>query len=328
VPRSLHDLIPPDVPATTDWVPPPRFGRVSFGSYTPDHPSQVAGLASVRAFVEDPPTPPRWWWPRRRPPTGTGLYLDGGFGVGKTHLMAAAWHTSPLTRKVYLSFAELVAAIGVLGMQRARSELGQEELYCIDEFELDDPGNTLIVKTFLAHLFARGAGVITTSNTAPHAQGEGRFDAASFKREIQSVAAHFRVIAIDGRDHRTTVERSRPATAGPTPERHLPADAVVCDWPALQRALIRIHPVRYGAWVRQGRLWVVEGVTTIPDQQSALRLVHLIDKLYDQAVPLWMPGVAVERLFDASYAFGAYAKKHDRARSRLLELEAEALQLL
>jgi cell division protein ZapE len=316
------------VPGTTEWIPPPRFGRVSFSSFTPNHPSQARGLADVRAFIAAPPAQSRWPWPRRRPPTGTGLYLDGGFGVGKTHLMAAAWHTSSLTRKVYLSFAELVAAIGVLGMQRALSELGQEDLYCIDEFELDDPGNTLIVKTFLAHLFARGGRVITTSNTAPHAQGEGRFDAASFKREIQSVAAHFRVVPIDGPDHRTPPARSQPNDGRATIARPLPADAVVCDWSGLQRELTRIHPVRYGAWVRQSPLWVVEGVTTIPDQQGALRCVHLIDKLYDQAVPLWMPGVAVEGLFDPSYAFGAYAKKHDRARSRLLELEAEALRLL
>lgn len=330
MPRSLHELPTPGLPSIADWVPPPRFGRVRFDSYQPTHPSQHAGLEGVRAFIEPPPAR-RWRWPQRTPATGGGLYLDGGFGVGKTHLMAAAWHTSRATRKVYLSFAELVAAIGVLGMPQALATLGQEDLYCIDEFELDDPGNTLIVKTFLAHIFARGARVITTSNTAPHAQGEGRFDAASFRREIQSVAAHFTVMPIDGADHRAGL-----ATA-PTNDPHqaqavldaLPSAAVVSEWQEFHRELVRIHPVRYGAWVRNAPLWVIQQVQTIPDQQRALRFVHLVDKLYDQAVPLYLHGmVSTEALFDPSYASGAYAKKHDRARSRVVELHAEALRLL
>jgi len=329
VSRSLAELTLPGLPNHGDWIPPPRFGRVSFTSYRPGHPTQAAALATVQTFAGEPLAQRRWPWRRERSRGATGLYLDGGFGVGKTHLMAAAWHDSPLRRKVYLSFAELVAAIGVLGMRTAVATMGEEELYCIDEFELDDPGNTLIVKTFLAHIFARGARVITTSNTAPHAQGAGRFDAASFKREIQSVAAHFRVVAIDGPDHRATLPPAQPSTPADNRASALPPEAVESDWATLHAALTRIHPVRYGAWVRQAPLWAIHGMTSIPDQQSALRFVHLVDKLYDQAVPLHLPGLgSVEALFDPHYAFGAYAKKHDRARSRIVELQAEALALL
>ncbi|HEX7023024.1 MAG TPA: AFG1/ZapE family ATPase, partial [Trueperaceae bacterium] len=160
------------------FVPPPRFGATSFETYQPQHPSQQAALARVRAFAaETAPTKAgfRWPWQSRHAP-GRGLYLDGGFGVGKTHLLAATYHASAVQDKAYLSFQELVYAIGVLGMDRANRELAYQ-LYCIDEFELDDPGNTLIVKTFLAHAFARGALVLTTSNTPPEAQGQGRFNA-------------------------------------------------------------------------------------------------------------------------------------------------------
>jgi cell division protein ZapE len=325
VPPSLTDLAPPVVPSREDWVPPPRFGRVSFASYEPAHPSQRVGRETVEAFARWQPSRPRFAWGRRAPTRVTGLYLDGGFGVGKTHLMAAAWHTSPEPRKVYLSFAELVAAIGVLGMQGAHAALGHERLYCIDEFELDDPGNTLIVKTFLATVFERGARVITTSNTAPEAQGQGRFDASAFRREIQSIAERFTVVAIDGPDHRSgSVHRRllRPADL-----QHAPELAVVAEWTELHAALERIHPVRYGTWVRGAPAWVVRGVRPIPDQQRALRFVHLVDKLYDQRVPLWLEGdLELDELFDAHYAHGAYAKKHDRCRSRVAELldEAEA----
>jgi cell division protein ZapE len=321
--RRLADLPVPPVPGRADWVPPPRFGTVRFADYLPAHPSQAAALEAVAAFVA--PAPPRRRWPWRRPPPSPahGLYLDGGFGVGKTHLLAAAWHASPEPRKVYLSFAELVAAIGALGMPRALEALGAERLYCIDEFELDDPGNTLIVKSFLAHVFARGARVLTTSNTSPDAQGEGRFDAASFRREIQSIAARFTTLRIDGPDHRFA-GRDRPllpaaATAA------APADAVHASWTALHAALADLHPVRYGGWGRAAGAFVVTGATTIPDQQRALRWVHLVDKLYDQRVPLWLTGdVALAELFDGAYAAGAYAKKHERCRSRLAEMLAEA----
>jgi cell division protein ZapE len=325
VPRRLSDLPSPEIPGREDWVPPPRFGRVSFDAYLPAHPTQRVALAAVEDFARWQPRRPRFPWSRAAPPPVAGLYLDGGFGVGKTHLMAAAWHASPEPRKVYLSFAELVAAIGVLGMQGAQAALGHERLYCIDEFELDDPGNTLIVKTFLAAVFERGARVVTTSNTAPEAQGQGRFDAVAFRREIQSIAARFTVVAIDGPDHRTGSAHRR--LLRPSDLRHAPDAAVEVAWDDLHRALERIHPVRYGAWVRGAPAWIVRGVRTIPDQQRALRFVHLVDKLYDQRVPLWLEGdLALDELFDPHYAHGAYAKKHDRCRSRVAELldEAEA----
>ena len=323
MPRRITDLPPAELPRRADWVPPPRFGRVSFRSYRPAHPSQQAALAAVTDFAAWRPRPGRFPWSRPTPPPVRGLYLDGGFGVGKTHLMAAAWHTAEEPRKAYLSFAELVAAIGVLGMAAAVDAFGQEHLYCIDEFELDDPGNTLIVKTFLARVFERGARVITTSNTAPEAQGEGRFDAAAFRREIQSIASRFTVVAIDGPDHR--VGRPHRRLLGSAELRDAPVDAVEVGWEELHASLARLHPVRYGAWVRDTGAWIVRGARPIPDQQRALRFVHLVDKLYDQRVGLWLEGaLTLDELFDPSYAHGAYAKKHDRCRSRIGELLAEA----
>ncbi len=321
--RRLADLPVPDVPGREAWVPPPRFGRVTFASYVPAEASQRSARDRVEAFVAAARPRRRWPWSRRPPAAPAGLYLDGGFGVGKTHLLAAAWHASPESRKLYLSFAELVAAIGALGMPRALEVLGQERLYCVDEFELDDPGNTLIVKTFLAHVFDRGARVLTTSNTAPEAQGQGRFDAHAFAREIQSIASSFETLRIDGPDHRFVghdrrLHREDDLAAAP-------GGAVAAGWGELHAELARLHPVRYGAWGRSAGALVVRGATTIPDQQGALRWVHLVDKLYDQRVPLWLAGdVRLGALFDGAYAQGAYAKKHDRCRSRLAEMLAEA----
>ena len=253
--RSLSELAAPKAARADRLVPPPRFERVSFEDYRPQHPSQAIAQARVRAFVEEAeralaePRGRRLPWPvRRRPAPGRGLYLDGGFGVGKTHLLAAAFYHADLEAKHYLSFQELVYLIGVLGMERAHDLLGGPRLLCIDEFELDDPGNTLIVKTFLNGLAEAGGFVLTTSNTAPEAQGRGRFNAEDFRREIQSLAERFETVRMDGPDYR---HRSRVGALTPRAdfERACRAEAaapprVHAEFEALLELLAGLHPSR------------------------------------------------------------------------------------
>src|SRR3954447_22943787 len=116
----------------TRLVPPRRFAGVRFETYVPstDHPSQAAALAAVERFAADliereRPTGRRFAW-RRSDVAQEGAparYLDGGYGVGKTHLLAALWHAAP-GPKVYLTFAELTALIGFVGMDAAVGALG------------------------------------------------------------------------------------------------------------------------------------------------------------------------------------------------------------
>src|SRR5262249_34164589 len=132
-----------------------------------------------------------------------GLYLDGGFGVGKTHLLAAAYHAAPDPR-AYLSFAELSYTITSLGMAASLTVFRRHGLLCVDEFELDDVANTRLAATFLRGLRAAGHGprLITTSNTLPTDLGAGRFAAEDFRREIGEIAAAFEPVRIEGEDFR------------------------------------------------------------------------------------------------------------------------------
>jgi len=311
------------------FTPPPHFSGARFETYRPQHSSQEAALTEVRAFVAEVSEPTtagfRWPWRKREVPGGRGLYLDGGFGVGKTHLLAAAYHVSTVPEKAYLSFQELVYAVGVEGMAAARETFGGYGLLCIDEFELDDPGNTLIVKALLAHVFSRGGSVMTTSNTPPEAQGQGRFNAGDFKREIQSVAAHFSVVPLGGPDYRRRDQLAALASDADLRRcyRHeaAPEPKLALSWPELLELLSRHHPIRYRDLIAQFGALYVTGAKTLPTQNDALRFVHFIDKLYDQDKPLRMSGgVALGELFDPSYCDGAYAKKHFRCLSRLSEM--------
>lgn len=307
-----------------DFVPPPRFGKTHFSGYKPQHSSQQQALELTKAFAESPRPKNGFFWQKKI--AGKGLYLDGGFGVGKTHLLASAFDAFPGT-KVYLSFSELVYVMGMLGKAKALEQLGGYEFYCIDEFELDDPGNTLIVKTFLAHVFEKGGWVLTTSNTPPEAQGQGRFNARDFKREIQSIAERFEVLPIEGPDYRKRDAVARLLTQVELEQLHQKEQVtpkVTTSWQDLFTVLAQHHPIRYAGLLKQMGTLYIDGAQTIPGQNEALRFVHFIDKLYDLKVGLRLSGeIDLTALFEASYRNNAYAKKHYRCLSRISELLEE-----
>jgi cell division protein ZapE len=330
---SVTDDTPPATPAgelrLADFAVPPRFEAATFASYRPDpqHPSQQAAVSRLRAAVAEPPTPAggllaRW---RRRPaaPAWRGLYLDGGFGVGKTHLLAAAYHAFAGS-KAYLSFQDLTYVVGALGMARALELFGQARLLCLDEFELDDPGNTMLATSFVRGMLDRGARLIVTSNTLPTELGHGRFSADAFQREIGQLAAAFESIRVEGDDYRH--RRYAPDARLP---RLLPADAAPADalvWDALLAELAALHPVHYAELLDRLPDLRLRDVAPIAEQDAALRYVHFVDKLYDRCRPLVLySDVGLAELFPPSYGYGGFQRKFRRCQSRLHETLSEPL---
>ncbi|NEA37254.1 cell division protein ZapE [Streptomyces sp. SID13031] len=315
----------------SECVPPPRFADVRFDSYRPNpgEPSQSEALAVLRerglALAE--PRRERSLWSRLRRAKALseakpGIYLDGGFGVGKTHLLASLWHEST-GPKMYCTFVELTNLVGALGMRPAIEALSEYRLICIDEFELDDPGDTVLISRLLGQLVAAGVGLAATSNTLPDKLGEGRFQAIEFLREIQGLAAHFDVRRIDGPDYR---HRGLPVAPEPWPDARVEQTAAElpgasCDhFVDLYSQLAELHPSRYGA--------LLDGVTTVgitdirelTDENVALRLVVLADRMYDRDIPLLAGGVPLDRMFTPEMLKGGYRKKYLRALSRLIAL--------
>ncbi len=183
------------------FVPPPHFDDVRFSNYLPD-PGQVTqsqALENLMEFSKLIGTQRKFW---QRKETGLqGRYLDGGFGVGKTHLLAALWHEVDVP-KVFGTFVEYTNLVGALGFNETVNQLRNFKLVCIDEFELDDPGDTVLMSTLLLRLVESGVYLAATSNTLPDRLGEERFAAEDFQREIQGLAAHFENIRVDGDDYR------------------------------------------------------------------------------------------------------------------------------
>jgi cell division protein ZapE len=303
-------------------VPPRQFGDATLDSYRPDrdHPSQGAAVGAIRAFASP------WQSGARRARRGTpaalpGIYLDGGFGVGKTHLLAALWHLAP-QRKYFGTFIEYTALVGALGYAPTVALLKGASLLCIDEFELDDPGDTRLMSRLLSDLVSSGSRIAATSNTPPNALGEGRFAAQDFLREIDSLAAKFETIRIDGLDYRrrdvdahaVTVTDATGALA------RIAGETTLDTFDDVLSHLGSVHPSRYVRLVEGLSAIGLTDVHELRNQIDALRLVAFVDRLYDGQVAVVATGVPLDRIFPAEMLAGGYSKKYFRAMSRLISL--------
>ncbi|MFJ4471764.1 cell division protein ZapE [Streptomyces sp. NPDC089424] len=337
----------PHVPAdrlVAEMVPPPRFDSVRFSTYIPDpnQPSQSEAVGVLEGFAAGlgaaPDTGRRGFlgFGRAKAPKAPagprGVYLDGGYGVGKTHLLASLWHATPAepARKAFGTFVELTNLVGALGFQQTVQTLSGHRLLCIDEFELDDPGDTVLVSTLLGKLVDAGVALAATSNTLPGKLGEGRFAAADFLREIQGLSAHFRALRIDGEDYR---HRGLPQAPAPFTDEQVTRTAQATEgasldaFPRLLDHLARVHPSRYGALTDGVKAVCLTDVRPVPDQSTALRLVVLADRLYDREVPLLASGLPFDQLFSEEMLKGGYRKKYFRAISRLTALARDGQRL-
>ncbi|MDT5245633.1 MAG: cell division protein ZapE [Mycobacterium sp.] len=310
-------------------IPPPTFSDVSFDTYKPDptEPSQAAAVQSCRQFCEQAVARragKKKLFGRREVLPGVGIYLDGGFGVGKTHLLASSFFDVP-EPKAFATFGELTQLAGVFGFVECIELLADYVVVCIDEFELDDPGNTTLISRLLSELVARGVSVAATSNTLPEQLGEGRFAVQDFMREISTLASIFSSVRIDGPDYR---HRDLPPAPEPLSDEEVAtraaevAAATLDDFDGLCAHLATMHPSRYLTLIEGVTAVFITGVHPIDDQNVALRLVSLTDRLYDAGIPVIASGTKLDTIFSDEMLAGGFRKKYLRATSRLLALTA------
>jgi cell division protein ZapE len=310
-----------------ELVPPRQFADATLESYVPDpdYPSQLEAVDAVRLAAE-PPQRGGLFGRRKKKDDKPGLYLDGGFGVGKTHLLAALWHRAE-GRKYFGTFIEYTALVGALGYQGALGLLRGASLIAIDEFELDDPGDTMMMTRLLGELVESGSRIAATSNTPPNALGEGRFAASDFLREIHALSARFRTVRIDGLDYRRRhFEGHAIVSADAEVEAAVAAErgATLDEFGALIRHLAGVHPSRYIKMIDGVPLVGLLGVATLTDQADALRFVAFVDRLYDAQIPVVASGLPLDEVFAEDMLSGGYRKKYLRAMSRLISLSTGA----
>ncbi|MEI8231863.1 MAG: cell division protein ZapE [Actinomycetes bacterium] len=295
-----------------ELVPPSEFKHASFENYFPDKtfPSQSMAASTASSFAQQFGS---------KGESTLGIYLDGGFGVGKTHLLAAIYAEAKC-KSLFGAFIAYTSMIGYLGFQESIKAFAKYDLLCIDEFELDDPGDTMIFSRFLKELSAKGVRFATTSNTPPTALGEGRFAADGFQREIQSVADRFTICRIDGEDY-----RHRKGEFSFIPSTELQAQALIRSE---QRVLIEefkdilfflstVHQSKYAKVAEQFDLVLLQNVFEIQDQFEGLRFVSFIDRSYESGIKVSFTGTPLDKVFREDHLQGAYRKKYLRCLSRL-----------
>lgn len=331
----------PHVPVdrlVTDLVPPRHFARARFSTYraNPEHPSQARALARLQEIAEQITAPRRRLFARRA--TAPAVYLDGGFGVGKTHLLTSLAHAvgARLDRAgttgavAYGTFVEYTNLVGALGFLPTVEALAAKKLVCIDEFELDDAGDTTLMSRLMRELADRGVALAATSNTLPDALGDGRFAAQDFQREIKALSDRFETLRVDGEDyrHREVVTEPEPLTDEQVMAAAARPGGTLDSFDDLLDHLATVHPSRYGALLDGVTVVGLTGVRPVTAQAVALRLVVLVDRLYDRDVPVLLSGTGDTRaLFTDEMLTGGYRKKYYRALSRLGALAAEGRTL-
>ncbi|MFE6733510.1 cell division protein ZapE [Microbacterium sp. NPDC057650] len=317
-------------------VPPPQFDGATFESYRADaaYPSQEESKEKLMGFAGGAAQPVKRGGLFRRAPkvpeTKPGVYLDGGFGVGKTHLLAAIYHAMPARRKYFGSFIEYTALVGALGYKNTVELLRGSDLLCIDEFELDDPGDTMVMTRLLGELVASGTRLAATSNTPPNALGEGRFAAQDFLREIQAMSDSFETLRIDGVDYRQRAIDGHSVTlddaAFAVAIEHGAVGAAASDdeFGEVIKHLAQVHPSRYLRLIDGLSLIGLRDVHVLTDQSEALRFVAFVDRVYDAQIPIVATGTPLDEVFADEMLGGGYRKKYLRAISRLNALTHSA----
>ena len=323
--RSLVEIQPnPSLgEVLSQLVPPREFTKARFDNYLPDEsfPSQAAAVASAKEFVK--PSALKGLFSRSKVVPNAGIYLDGGFGVGKTHLLAAIWHEYK-GPKAFGSFLAYTSLIGLLGFADALKQLSNYELLCIDEFELDDPGDTMLMSRLLSELGAKGIRFAATSNTPPNALGQGRFAAKDFAREISAMSDRFEIVSVDGEDYRhRPIDGHTEALSASDYKAQIDfkvssgLTVAVDDFDQLLSHLAKVHPSKFLKLIDGVDSLVLTDAHVLTDQSAALRLVSFVDRLYESQVSLSSTGIGLTEVFSPEYLSGGYKKKYLRAISRI-----------
>ncbi len=319
-----------------ELTPPKHFDTAEFSNYIPQHSSQENALNIIAKFISNLQESggggnrffEKFWSSKVE---GKGLYLDGGFGVGKTHLLASAFHAFS-GAKAYLSFQELMFLVGLQSLNGVAESFKNFKLLVIDEFELDDPANTRITTNLLGQLFKSGVSILTSSNTPPGALGEGKFSVEDFERELGSLTKHFQIVKIDGEDYRTihrldqgvgnTWIFSDAELESLLDSRNFQSMKII-DSPFDEFLLVlsKVHPMRIRKALGRIDVGILRDIKQISHPHEALRFVYFIDKAYDNNMLLLASSsVEINNIFHKSYFVGGDTKKYLRTMSRLSEM--------
>ena len=294
---------------------PARFERVSFESFIvdPDNDSQRHTVDQIRTVLDESRRKLRFWQ-SHDPEVPRGVYVTGPPGIGKTHLLAAAYHEGGDSR-VFATFDEFLAASGSMGMDGLSRFLAGHSLVCIDEIDLDDPANIMVLNSLLRVLLAADTYIVATANARPAGMAGGKYYDDPFTRELGEIADSFTIVELDGQDWRESQALSPVRSKGE--ER-----VVTFTWPELTGFLRNTHPMHDAAWLLMVDTIEIDGFEPLADNDRTVRFVRFIDRVYDRAVQIRSAGppLSPEEILLPIRDEPRFRLHYIRCRSRLTEL--------
>lgn len=142
-----------------------------------------------------------------------GLYLWGGVGRGKTHLMDLFFESLPPGARRRTHFHRFMQGIhhelrALAGRKNPLRLIGEKiaaevRVLCFDEFFVADITDAMLLAGLLEELFARGVTLVLTSNVEPAGLYRDGLQRQRFLPAIALLERHTRVLNVDGGiDHR------------------------------------------------------------------------------------------------------------------------------
>jgi cell division protein ZapE len=321
-------------------TPPARFADATFASYRTKTPSQRTALEAARTFVDRVQTPVsfseriRQWMGRDGSPGPQGLYFVGPVGTGKTHLLAATYHAlMPDVPCAFLHSSTLFRQT-TPPPEYGHALADQVDVCCLDEVEIDDPANEARLVRTLQVLEERGVRLMATSNVAPEQFLSTQIGPNRFERFLRTeFRARYRIVVVQGEDHRRTDAQSRPGRGwvGP-PDAARAQMETACrsasgatrwlSFDELRTATTNVaHERLIDRLTAYDHLFIAD--VTVRDTDDALRLLRVIDALYQEpdAPTLYFTATEPPEAWFAPSAHRgiaqAIAEKFERTVSRL-----------
>lgn len=148
-----------------------------------------------------------------RPHRTKGLYLWGGVGCGKTHLMDMFYGSIKKRRRLRLHFHRFMQKIHESLMRyegyknplkKVAAEIALEsEIICFDDFFVEEIGDAMILSKLFRELLSRGVLLVVTSNIAPDKLYENGLQRGLFLPAIALIKKHCKILEMTaGQDYR------------------------------------------------------------------------------------------------------------------------------
>lgn len=254
------------------------------------------------------------------------LYIDGSYGIGKTHLLSACYNKC-CKNKAFLSFGEMNYFFHYLGVENCIEHFSKLNLLLIDEFELDDPAMTHIMAKFFREL-DKNTFVVTTSNTLPADLGKGRvMSLENFKKQITDIIDSFESFVVEGDDYRKKNKVMRQSVSQDTFLDAFSAYEIESKpktkigFESLNKILEGNHPFKYFVIPAAVEAIFIDGLRPFVQLNNALRFNQLIDVCYYYNTKLFIKGSCdIGDLFPPELLESSFQKKLYRCLSRLDEL--------